>query len=365
MTQKKIWKWSTCLFALGAFSIQMLHSPVVQAAEEGETQTEEKVEKENSKESSLADQTGFTVESIQPDTQINKDYSFFYIRVAPGEKQTLQVKVSSKRKEPSKVKIFVNNAVTNTMGQIDYGQSNVVLDKSLTIPLTDFVRPKEKEITVQNFEEKIVELAVEPSEAHFSGVRLGAVVFQSADKKKDASGVESTYGYKIGILTSEELKPYNEGATLKYEKVKARLQNGEKVVATTVQNPEPFVLENLTMKSELRRKGEKKAVASQHLTGMKIAPNSSFDFLTYLGIDQLKSGRYQIEMKASDGSQQWNWVKEFEITDKQANQMNKEAAYQLTLPKLYKVGGVILLLLTVTNLAYLIYRKRRSRLTNG
>ncbi|MDT2661648.1 DUF916 and DUF3324 domain-containing protein [Enterococcus hulanensis] len=310
--------------------------------------------------SDVSDKTGFTVEAIQPETQIKKEFSFFYIRVEPEEPQTLKVKVISKRKEPSKIKIHLNNAVTNIMGQVDYGQENPELDSSMKLPLTYFVKLKEKTITVKNFEEKIVELEVTPPKEKFSGVRLGAISFQSIDKKEDESGVKSNYGYKIGLMASEDQAPYNVGGAINHLKVGAALYNGEKVVAMTLQNPKPVLLENVTVQTKLYKKGSKEVIASNALQGMRLAPNSSFDFLTYLGIEELKPGKYIIESHATDEKKNWDWKKEFEVTDKQANQINEDAAYKITMPKLYKGFGIGLIVLTLGNIGYLVYRKRKT-----
>lgn len=315
----------------------------------------------SAKKSDLSDQTGFTVEAIQSDNQIDKDFSFFYVRTKPLEEQKLRVKVISKRKKASKVKITLTNAVTNITGQIDYGQEKAILDSSLKLPLTDFVTLGEEEITVANNEEKIVEITVKPPKASYKGVRLGAVMFTSLDaSKKSSSGVKSTYGYKIAIMTSEDLLPYNEGARIDYIKVKPRLQNGQKVVAMTIRNPEPFVLENLAVETKLRKKGESKVLASNSLANMKFAPNSSFDFLTYLGMEDLAPGKYVINSVATDGNQEWVWEKEFTISRKQAEDVNKNAAYKLRLPSLYKILAGLLLLVSSVNVGYLFYRRRRE-----
>lgn len=327
----------------------------------GVNKSVQEVTSSKTKEAEMAEKTGFTVETIQPDTQIDPNYSFFYARTKPQEEQALKVKIISKQKEPIKVKIDLTNAVTNIRGQIDYGQLNAAIDRSMVHPLTDFVSVETPEITVKNYEEKIVEIKVTPPNDSFDGVRLGALVFTNVEEKNSQTGITSSYGYKIAIMLSEDLRPYNEGGQIKYKKVKARLQNGEKVVATTMQNPEPKVIENLTTSTKLRKKGEKEVLASNSYTGMKIAPNSSFDCLTYLGIEDLKPGKYVLTVQSTDGNNQWNWNKEFEISQKQADDINKDAAYKILLPKLYKQIGAGLLLVTVLNIAYLLYRRKNSR----
>lgn len=311
--------------------------------------------------SDVADQTGYSVEAIQPDTQIDKNYSFFYIHAEPDEEQTLKVKITSKRKEPCKVKISLNNATTSTSGQVVYGNEKNLLDDSLDYPLTDIAKVVEKEVTVKDFEEKIVEIKVKPPKEAFQGVRLGAIAFQGVEEESTSGGVNNTYGYKIGLMVNEDLRPFNEGGQIKYKKVRAILRRGEKVIATTVQNPEPKVLENVTMQMKVTRKGEEEVLYSNGLANMKLAPNSSFDFLLYTGIEDLVPGKYILTATATDGKENWNWEKEFEITNKQANQINKDAAYKITMPRLYKIIGVILFVLTTGNIIYLIYRRKTQQ----
>ncbi|MBX8935320.1 DUF916 and DUF3324 domain-containing protein [Enterococcus gilvus] len=353
-------KRSTLLRTIIILGIGMiLCFPVVSVADQKDSSGS--ANEASKKASELAGKTGFTVESVQSENQINKDFSFFYVHTQPSEEQTLKVKVISKRKEPSKVKIHVNNAVTNIMGQIDYGQKNVQLDSSMKQPITDFVSLGAKEVTVKNFEEKIVELHVKPPKDSYQGVRLGAVVFRSADsQEKEETGVNNTYGYKIAIMTSEDLRPYNEGGRINYISVKASLQNGQKAIAMKVQNPEPAVLENVSIRTKIFPKGEKEPLATNALAGMKLAPNSSFDYLTYLGLEDLKAGKYVIQASATDGKETWEWEKEFTISDKQANQINEDAAYKITMPKLYKGFGISLIILTLGNIGYLVYRKRKT-----
>lgn len=367
MNQRKKGPWrGLLLLAFSGLILQQATHPVYAApTEESTSQTEtsstESAGKDPGGVSELADKTGFLVEALPPDSQIDPNFSFFYARTKPLEEQTLKVKVTSTQKKKATAKIDITNAVTNSTGQIDYGQTNAQLDKSMTLPLTEMVTSKEKEVTVENFEEKIVELSVKPPKESYEGVRLGAVVFSAVEKDTDSKGVTSSYGYKIGIMLSEDLRPYNEGASLTYTGVKARLENGQKVVALTVQNPTPYVLENLTIQSKVTKKGSKEVLTSNQLGGMKMAPNSSFDFLNYLGLEKLQPGTYQMTASATDGAETWTWEKEFTISDNQAEKLNKEAAYQLLLPNLYKILGGLLILLTLLTMGYLIYRKKGGK----
>lgn len=305
----------------------------------------------------LIQKNGFSVEVIPSATQIDKKFSFFYVHVKPKEIQPLKIKLRSTKKEKVIVNISITNAFTNSYGNIDYGQKNEV-DESMKTPLTQMVKPKQKKITLENFEEKIITLNVTPPEKEFQGVRLGAVslVAENSDEKKKVS---NTYGYKIAIMLNETLANYNRGGDLKYKHVGPRLDYGQKVVDFTMQNPYPFVIDQLTVSSTLEKKNNKKIIASNKRKNVSVAPNSTFSFLTYLGPDSLKPGTYKLTVDASnEANQNWHWTKEFVVTNDQARKLNKEATYKLYLPKIYKYLGVLLLILTVVNYFYLFWRRR-------
>ena len=114
--------------------------------------------------------TGFTVETIQPETQVDKNLSLYYISVKPNEPQTIQMKIISTQKEKKTVEIFINDAVTNKSGRIEYGFKKPILDESLKTPLTSIAKVKDsmKKVTVANFEEKIIEIEVTPPKESFA-----------------------------------------------------------------------------------------------------------------------------------------------------------------------------------------------------
>lgn len=140
---------------------------------------------------------GYTVESIIPENQFDKKRTFFYLNMEPSQKQTIQVKVISTQKEPVTVHVAVHDAVSSSVGAIDYAQEKPKLDKSLKDPITSFVKVKDgvKEVTVQNYEEKIVEFEIEMPKEAFSGVKLGSVRFlrKADDKDKKKTGLVPEY----------------------------------------------------------------------------------------------------------------------------------------------------------------------------
>lgn len=307
---------------------------------------------------------GFTVESVIPENQVDTTKTYFYLNVEPNKPQTIQVKVRSIQKDPVTVKIAVHDAVSSSVGAIDYAQSEPKLDKSLKNPITSFVKVKDdiKEITVANKEEKIVEFEITPPNDPFTGVKLGSVRFvkkeDESDKKK--KGLVSEYAYVIALmLTEDDEEEFNHGADLHLKKVRLDLSNGRKVIAARIQNDQPKVLQEMVIKGHITRKGETKVLDKHEQKNFSVAPNSNFDFNIPLGMENFKAGTYVFHGVAKGDGQTWRWDQEFTIGNKAADKINDESVYKVRVPNWVLWAAIALIVALIALIGYLIYRQRR------
>ncbi|OJG61222.1 hypothetical protein RV07_GL002069 [Enterococcus malodoratus] len=182
--------------------------------------------------------TGFTVESVIPENQVDTTKTYFYLKMTPNMPQTIQVKVRSTQKEAVTVKLTIHDAISSSNGAIDYANSDPKLDKSLKQPITELVTisDKQKEVTVVNFEEKIVDYQIQPPKNFFSGIKLGSLRFVKKGEDEKQSGLTTEYAYVIALMLTEDGEPFNQGANLALKKVDLIRSKGKKVVAATIQN---------------------------------------------------------------------------------------------------------------------------------
>ncbi|HGS8667743.1 DUF916 and DUF3324 domain-containing protein [Enterococcus faecalis] len=289
----------------------------------------------------------FSVKAIQPDTQVDKNISFFYPALQPGEKQELRLQISNTSESKLSLDIDFIDATTGINGNIDYNQKNAKLDESLDYPLSDIVKVSDNTLTLEKKETKTITVSVTPKNESFSGVKLGAIrVLKHLDKKKQ-TGIVTNYGYTIGLLATEDKRAFNVGGDLVYKQTEAKIFNGRKTASTMLQNPKPYVIQNLKMTSTLYKKGEKEAYGKKNLENMSIAPNSSFEFPIDLGLKDLEPGTYRVEIHGENDQDSWDWTKEFKVSQKDADKINKDAAYKLTLPKIYYYSLTALLVFTI------------------
>ncbi|MGY3766777.1 DUF916 and DUF3324 domain-containing protein [Vagococcus vulneris] len=312
--------------------------------------------------SKAADDTniGFTVDSILPSSQLDKSKTYFYVQTEPSKEQTLEVRIKSTKKEKTIVKIMVENASTSSEGNINYGKPDKGAEnKTLTNPITSMIKPESDEVEVQNFEEKVVKLKLTPPAEHYDGVKMGALIFEKVANEKSKATIKNKYNYKLGVITSENGDEFTDGDTLELLSVKPELLRGQKVVRAFIQNPQPKVIQNLTMRSTITDKKTNKVIKKNNVTNYSFAPNSTLPFIFDWGISNLPSGTYTLSMKINNNLKTWNLKKDFTISGKQAQQINDDSPYRITTPLWIKIVTIILYILTITNIILIFTRRKK------
>lgn len=319
----------------------------------------------------LADDTqknvGFTVSTELPENQLDPSKTYFYLSVRPNQEQDVYVVVQSIRKEPVTVQLRINNTVTNSQGELENGQENPVLDTSLKVPLTDIVTiPEEfQTVTVENFKSKRVPIHVKVPKEPFDGIKLGAIRYSVALTEEEKKGISNTYGYTTSFILTEDNEYYNTGGDLVLKQVEAKIDHGSKVVAATFQNPNPKVLDSLSIATELTHKGEKVILKRKKVDNMRMAPNSRFDFITPWGVDELPSGYYTLHIRARAKGYEWKWDESFEVPESVAKKINRDAAYKLILPRYMDYMGGLLIVLTLVMMFYLLNQQKKPKYSSN
>lgn len=281
-----------------------------------------------------ADPLGFVVQAIRPDTQIETNKSYFFIETQPDETQILKVKVKSTQKDPIKIKTFIANGTTGSTGNIEYDESTKEFDESLKHPLTEFVKVSDSEITLENFEEKVVELIVTPPKESYKGIKLGAVVFQSVEDEEQTKKqtISSKYQYKIGLITTETGEEYENAKNLNLTSAKLGLKLGRKQVAAVIHNPEPKIADNLKIEATVTKKGSDTVLKKQTVENARMAPNSTYEFSVDWGVDAIDPGEYTLNVYAQNDEEEWKWQKEFSVSAEKAKKMNEETVFKIESP---------------------------------
>lgn len=298
---------------------------------------------------------GFTVQAILPETQVEVNKSYFFIETKPGVSQVLKLRLKGMKKEPVKIKASIANGVTGMSGNLEYESNSEDIDTSLQHPLTELVEFSETDITLENFEEKIIEVTVTPPETSYEGIKLGALVFELVEEEgNEKKAVANNYRYRVGLLTTETGEEYEDAQNLDLTSAKLALTLGRKQVSAVIHNPDPKLAEKLNIEAVVTKKGSETVLKQQQVENARMAPNSTYQFLIDWGVDTVQAGDYVVKMTAKSDHGEWAWEKGFKVSVDEAKAMNEETPFKLVLPKwvplsvmaaLATVAGVALLLL--------------------
>ncbi|EOH94485.1 DUF916 and DUF3324 domain-containing protein [Enterococcus pallens] len=357
------------LFIINCLLLSLILPPLFSAetvyGDETETSQELQIGKkqvpEPSKEQNKGVEVGFTVEAVKTDTQVDESKGFFFVKVIPGQEQQLTLKIKSTSEEERKVAIKVRDAFTNQNGEIDYDGAEYQRDESLKNSMEEITSISEATVSVKNKEEKEVTITVNPPKESFKGVKVAAIVVMNAeDTGEQQKGLSSNYGYRLGlVITEEDEVDYSDGSSLNLLQVKPTVHQGKRVIQARLQNPEPKILDNLTVETKLRQKGSKEVLRKRTTNDLRMAPNSQFDFATNWGLDPIQPGTYILSVKATSGEHSWSWNEEFTIGEEQAKKINEEASYTITYPKWVSIVVILLGVLTICTIGMLYVRRKK------
>lgn len=320
-----------------------------------------------------AAELNFGVKAILPDNQINKENSFFDLRMTPGQEQTVEVEINNVIDKEIELHTFVSAAGTNVNGVIDYPQptKETKYDESLKYPLPTLVSLAETVKVPAKATIKVPVTIKMPNES-YDGMIVGGISFyqkeEEDDQEKQTSGmgVKNKFMYRLGmklVETDTAVEP-----DLKLLGVKAGQVNYRNAVMANLQNPEAEVLNGLKLEAQVFQKGSNTPIFAAGKDNMKVAPNSNFDYPVYLGKKAFKAGKYTLKLVATaDNDKKWEFSKDFEITQKEAEKYNEESSIQLDYEtdwiKWAIIGGMILVavIVVIVVIVLMINRGRKRK----
>lgn len=270
--------------------------------------------------------TGFTYKSIIPDNQRDTDVGYFDLRMTPGQKQTVKIKIKNLSAEEIEVSVKLNGAKTNVNGVVEYGPTPIKKDKSLKYDFEKIVSAPET-VKIPAKEERDVDITINMPEASFDGMISGGIQLQKVEKenktKPQKTGVVNKYAYIIGMIlteTDKEMQP-----NLKLNKVYVALNNARNTFFVNFSNVEPVYLENMTTQVQIMKEDSDEVLYETKRSGMRMAPNSLIDFPVDMEGDRMVAGNYHAKILVTSGDRKWNWDEKFKITDEEADKFNSQS----------------------------------------
>lgn len=271
---------------------------------------------------SAAENTDYSIRPILPENQ-RVGASYYDLKLEPGQEQTIQVEVLNEGTEDATYEVAVNTAFTNDNLLIDYGGKGQP-NKTLEYSVAGLVEYPETVAVAANSSNQ-VDIHLKMPEQAFEGVLLGGIrvkkVGQTEAKEESQMGIETSY--TLGLVLSEatpELEP-----ELKLHKVAAVSYNNYPAIAATLENPIAAMIRGVAVTGSITPKGSDKVYLKADTKEHSIAPNTTFAYHFDTQEQPLKSGDYTMKLQLEDrDGRKWAFTKDFTITKKQADRINKE-----------------------------------------
>lgn len=266
------------------------------------------------------EEIGFNVQANLPENQLNKEISYYDLRMQPGQQQELTITISNTSGEPQTYEVNMNQAYTNKNGFIDYERNDVKPDESQQYDLSD-IATYDSEITVAAQTSIDFPIQLRMPEAAFDGEILGGI--QVLKKTEAVEGeIVNRYGYIIGLRLTETDTPVQR--TLELKSIQAEQAFGSTGIVVKIQNPIMEGIGHLRYNVVIKDDQGKLVREKNYDNDMSIAPNSTYDFAIDWDDEPLEVGSYTLQLAISDAKDnQWDFTEDFEISAQEAKKVNQ------------------------------------------
>ncbi|WP_321388260.1 DUF916 and DUF3324 domain-containing protein [uncultured Enterococcus sp.] len=255
-----------------------------------------------------------------PDSQADKNLSYFDVKLDPNQEEMLTVTLENKTEKTLTLKASFNRAITNAIGVIEYSGINKDTSKSAPYDIEDLVTLNDKEITLEPHATKDVTLTIKMPDNSFSGLLAGGVYFEANSDEKVEGNVKNIFSREIALLIrsdGEEVKP-----EVTINSAKAGQENYRNIIEVGIENKAAAYIKDITIDYKVLLDG--KEVLKGTNEQLNMAPNTLFPFQIPFSGDKFENGEYQVDIKVSSDQGEWEGKPKFTISEKEASDFNEK-----------------------------------------
>ncbi|WP_125713303.1 DUF916 and DUF3324 domain-containing protein [Companilactobacillus kedongensis] len=300
----------------------------------------------------------YSIQSVLPDNQIDKNESYFDLKVEPNKDQTLKIIIFNTGSKSIKVTAEVNNAYTADSATIGYDKYNKKTYKSTLPELTSLVEgARRKSVSLKAGESKEVSFNVKSPDKEYKGIILGGVttIANVSPTKSKNLNIQNQVRYVKGVVLRSKDDAINPDMHLTDAYPKA--VSGSKGIAFKMDNTAPININNVKLAASIKHNSKN---LKYHAKNLQIAPNSQFDY--FIPIDNFTAGKYKakITLTGKNGFKQV-FTKTITVskTDVKQVQQQTEPVKQNNHQWIIILVGIVLLIF-VALWMYLYYAQRNK-----
>lgn len=277
----------------------------------------------------------FAVETVIPENQIDKNKTYFDLRMEPEQEQILEIVLRNDTQADVRMQPKINTAFTNINGVVEYNGTDKEPDNTLQNRIEDLVKTEE-EVTVPAQGEYVLQLQVTMPKEEFDGVIAGGIVLEEVKEEVDQTktdttsdetedeqsmSIKNTYAYVVGITLNENDNPVQ--AELKLNDVTPAQLNARNVINANLQNVKPMYVNQMTVDATITEKDKTEVLYESHKESLQMAPHSNFDYPVSLNGEKMKGGTYTLKMRVTSKGEEWEFEKDFTIEKEVAKAFNQ------------------------------------------
>ncbi|RRK10577.1 DUF916 and DUF3324 domain-containing protein [Lactiplantibacillus garii] len=277
---------------------------------------------------SVQSEIGFSVAAKQASNQINHHVSFFDLKMAPGQRETLQTTIYNTTDHEITVEHAVHTAYTNPSGELEYITPAKKYDPSLKYRLDQLTHiDGEHKVTVPAHGERVVSATLTMPGSDFHGTLLGGWYFKRINDKvtgevKGATNIKNEYSYNIAIMCQLGENP---APQMKLGTVHAGLFHYHQGIIVNLRNVTAVLIPALKLKTVISNRDTGTIVKSASQKRVYMAPNSGYQDSLLLRSQPLRAGRYHLKLDATNHDHHWHFERDFTITDDDAHKFNQKS----------------------------------------
>ncbi|WP_430602640.1 hypothetical protein IGJ02_003094 [Enterococcus sp. DIV0724b] len=310
---------------------------------------------------------GYSVIPHPSEKQVDKQNTYYNLKLAPGEKENIKVTIKNNSEKEITIDTNVDKATTNSNGVVEYRNSNKHKSTNLKFDLTDLVEVSEAQIKLAANETKDVTFSITQPEEEFDGVIAGGINFTQKNTEdsenpssKSNMAIRNQYSYSIALVLHG--KKNLDKHELTSGDIEVKQSNGRNNIYFPINNETAAFLNKVNIKGDVYVKGENKAIFSEKLTNAQVAPNSIYEYQIGTNQTELKPGKYTAKILVESKAQEWSFTKDFEISEEKSKELNDTAVIKENDYSLYVLGaaGIILLILLIIFVIWYVRRKNKE-----
>ncbi|MFD1671395.1 WxL protein host-binding domain-containing protein [Agrilactobacillus yilanensis] len=278
---------------------------------------------------SAASGAEFTIRNVYSEEQTDPEAGFFAYQPIPDHDYTINTMVENlNRNETLDFEARLLTATTQDQGGISYLPAKTPRDKSLKLALPDMLKDQAviQKFSIAPGQKQVLTYHVHTPKEPIKGTILGSVHVKrlnKSDTSKQMMALNNKFSMTIPVIFKGEMAD-TLLPELHLTKVQLQAVGGLPQLTATVHNSQPVMFGEIYLTTKLFKKGQDTPILTQRDKNLKMAPNSTMNYIMTTNNKTLAPGRYTLKMTVVSGAETFHLQKSFTIKATDEKEITKQ-----------------------------------------